>query len=169
MTPAAAAAAVLIGIATAALVVPLCASSDPLSINAVLATRLTPPLSRDGGGQLHIIGTDAFGRDLLVRMMRAARISMSVGIAGSLLAAMLGVVVGAVAGWCGGGVDRVAMGAADVFLAVPRLVALLVFAALWGPGLLLILTTLSCTLVGDGLGERLAPAGAAERAISDRP
>jgi peptide/nickel transport system permease protein len=130
-----AAIAILAGLALACALVPLFAASDPLGIGDVLATRLLPPFSRDAEGHLHVLGTDRFGRDLFVRMMLAGRVSLAVGVAGSVVAAALGTLAGAVAAWRGGWIDRVIMGFADVLLSIPRLVLLLVCAALWQPGL----------------------------------
>jgi peptide/nickel transport system permease protein len=127
------------------LVIPLLSSTDPLAIGDVLAQRLLPPFSRDANGGWHLLGTDRFGRDLFVRMMLAGRVSLLVGIAGSVIAAVLGTLVGAVAAWRGGWIDRVLMGAADTLLAVPRLVLLLVCAALWQPGLATVMVVLIAT------------------------
>ena len=118
----------------AALLVPAAATSDPLAIGDVLATRLLPPLATDAEGHFHLFGTDRFGRDLLVRMMLAGRLSLLVGVVGSVLAGAVGTVAGAWAGWRGGVADGAVMALADAMLAVPRLVLLLVVAALWGPG-----------------------------------
>ena len=122
-------------LALASAVVPWFAASDPLAIRDVISTRLLPPLARDATGDFHLLGTDRFGRDLFVRMMLAGRISLAIGIAGSVLAALLGTLAGAVAAWRGGWVDRALMGLADALLSIPRLVLLLVCAALWQPGL----------------------------------
>lgn len=132
-------------VAFAALVVPAIAARDPLAIEDVLATRLVGPFTRDSVGSLHLLGTDRFGRDLLVRTLLAARISLLVGVVGSLIATLLGVAVGALAGWYGGTVDRVLMSIADALLAIPRLVLLLLCAALWSPGLTTVIVVLSAT------------------------
>ncbi|MDB4908291.1 MAG: Peptide transporter permease [Gemmatimonadetes bacterium] len=137
--------ATLVVVIGAALLVPALSSQDPLSIGEVLHTRLLPPLSRDPGGTLHLLGTDRFGRDLFVRMMLAARVSLAVGIAGSVLAATVGTTLGALAGWHGGVVDRLVMALSDTLLAVPRLVLLLVCAALWRPGLGTVVVVLVAT------------------------
>jgi peptide/nickel transport system permease protein len=126
----------LLGVLTAAcLLVPLFARDDPLAIGDVLSRRLLPPFARDADGQIHLLGTDRFGRDLFVRMMLAGRVSLAVGIAGSVVAATLGTLAGAIAAWRGGWIDRILMGLADTLLSIPRLVLLLVCAALWQPGL----------------------------------
>ena len=136
----------LIALALACIVVPLVARGDPLAIGDVLSLRLLPPFARDAEGHLHLLGTDRFGRDLFVRMMLAGRVSLAVGVAGSVIAATLGTWAGAVAAWRGGWVDRLLMALADALLSVPRLVLLLVCAALWQPGL----TTVVVVLVATG-------------------
>src|SRR5688500_13295588 len=125
----------LIALTLACVLVPLFARGDPLAIGDVLSLRLLPPFSRDTEGHWHLLGTDRFGRDLFVRMMLAGRISLAVGVMGSVIAATLGTLAGAVAAWRGGWIDRVLMGLADALLSIPRLVLLLVCAALWQPGL----------------------------------
>jgi peptide/nickel transport system permease protein len=135
----------LAALAAATVIVPLLADSDPLVIGDVLATRLLPPFGRDASGGFHLLGTDRFGRDLFVRMMLAGRISLAIGVAGSVLAALLGTLAGAVAAWRGGWVDRALMGVADTLLSIPRLVLLLVCAALWQPGLTTVLVVLIAT------------------------
>jgi len=135
----------LLVIAAGAVLVPAFARSDPLAIGDVLAVRLVPPLGRDAEGGFHLLGTDRFGRDLFVRMMLAARVSLAVGIAGSVLAAAAGTAVGALAGWAGGIVDRVAMAVTDALLAIPRLVLLLVCAALWQPGVATVVVVLAAS------------------------
>jgi peptide/nickel transport system permease protein len=128
-----------------ALVVPLAARHDPVAIGDVLATRLVPPLGRDSTGAFHLLGTDRFGRDLFVRMMLGARISLLVGVLGSVLGAGIGTLVGALAGWRRGLVDRLIMAVTDAFLAVPRLILLLLCVALWRPGTLTVLALLAAT------------------------
>lgn len=132
-------------LALAALVVPAVAPADAGAIGDVLARRLVPPLARDARGSWHPLGTDAFGRDLLVRALAAARLSLAVGVGGSVLSGALGTALGAVAAWRGGAADRAVTGVADVLLAVPRVVLLLVVAALWGPGVRTTVVVLALT------------------------
>jgi len=138
--------ALLAALVAACVLVPLASHADPLAIGDVLALRLLPPFSRGVDGQLHLLGTDRFGRDLLVRMLLAGRVSLAVGVVGSVVAAALGTLAGAVAAWRGGWTDRLLMALADALLSVPRLVLLLVCAALWQPGL----TTVVAVLVATG-------------------
>ena len=144
-TPAALPLLALALLVVAVLLVPALAGRDPLRIEDVLARRLVPPLTHDARGAFHLLGTDRFGRDLFVRMMLAGRLSLLVGVVGAGLAGAVGTLLGALAGWIGGAVDRLLMAAADLLLALPRLVLLLVGVALWQPGLETILIVLAGT------------------------
>lgn len=159
------AAALLVAMAAAVILVPMLSRQDPLGIGDVLALRLLPPGARDSRGVLHMLGTDRFGRDLFVRMMLAGRISLAVGIVGSLVAAALGTILGAMAAWVGGAFDRIAMAVADALLAIPRLVLLLVCASLWRPGVTMVVAVLVATgwmgvarmIRAEVLGKRTLP------------
>ncbi|HEX5970334.1 MAG TPA: ABC transporter permease [Gemmatimonadaceae bacterium] len=135
----------LVVLAIGVLLVPALSARDPLQISDVLARRLVPPFSHDARGDFHLLGTDRFGRDLFVRMMLAGRLSLLVGVLGAGLAGVLGTLLGAMAGWMGGVVDRLLMALADLLLALPRLVLLLVGVALWAPGLRTVLVVLVAT------------------------
>ncbi|HUF28837.1 MAG TPA: ABC transporter permease [Gemmatimonadaceae bacterium] len=174
MTPVARVALALLAAMTAAvIVVPILSSSDPLAIGDVLSTRLLPPLSLGPDGQLYLLGTDRFGRDLFTRMMLAGRISLAIGVAGSILAALLGTMAGALAAWRGGVLDRLLMALADTLLSVPRLVLLLVVASLWSPGIATVVVVLIATgwmgvarlVRGEVLGVRAQPYVAAADAL----
>ena len=135
----------LIILSLAVIIVPMVSHQDPLGIGDVLALRLSPPWSRDALGNFHLLGTDRFGRDLFVRMMLAGRISLTVGILGSLLASGVGTAVGALTAWVGGKLDAALMAVADALLALPRLVLLLVCVALWRPGFSTVVAVLVAT------------------------
>ncbi|HEU6452468.1 MAG TPA: ABC transporter permease [Gemmatimonadaceae bacterium] len=160
-----------------AVLVPALAANDPRAIGDVISLRLLPPLTRDPAGHLHLLGTDAFGRDIFARMMLAARVSLTVGVAGSVLAGLVGIVVGASAAWLGGTTDRLAMGVSDALLAIPRLVLLLVCASLWPPGVTMVIVVLMATgwmgvarlVRAEALGVRGRPFVEAARALGAPP
>jgi peptide/nickel transport system permease protein len=166
----------LVLLALGAIVVPWLAPRDPLAIGDVLSLRLMPPFARDVRGDFHLLGTDRFGRDLFVRMMLAGRLSLAVGVVGSVLAAAVGTLVGAAAAWRAGVVDAVSMAVADALLAIPRLVLLLVCAALWQPGLMTVVVVLIATgwmgvarlVRGEVLGVRAQPYVDAATALGAR-
>jgi peptide/nickel transport system permease protein len=168
---------VLAALVLGAIVVPSLAPTNPRAIGDVLALRLLPPFTTDQAGHFHLLGTDQFGRDLFVRMMLAARVSLVVGLAGSVLAGAVGVIVGATAAWLGGVVDRVAMAIADALLALPRLVLLLVFATLWPPGATMVILVLMATgwmgvarlVRAEALGVRARPFVEAAEALGASP
>lgn len=137
--------AALCVLAAGVILIPALASRDPSRIEDVLARRLVPPFGHDARGTFHLLGTDRFGRDLFVRMMLAGRLSLLVGVVGSGFSGVVGTLAGALAGWRGGLLDRAVMGLADLLLALPRLVLLLVGVALWTPGLTTILVVLVAT------------------------
>jgi len=77
----------------------------------------------------HPLGTDELGRDVLLRLLYGARVSLAVGLAAALTAAVIGTVIGLLAAWAGGAIDAVLMRVADGLLALPALPLLVVLAA----------------------------------------
>ncbi len=160
-----------------AIVVPWVSTADPLAIDDVLRARLVGPFSADAAGRFHLLGTDRFGRDLFVRMMLAGRLSLAIGVGGSLIAGLIGVAVGAAAGWYRGAWDRAAMAVADAMLAIPRLVLLLLCAALWQPGTATVVVVLAATgwmgiarlVRAEVMGARHAPWVGAAQALGNPP
>ena len=80
----------------------------------------------------HVLGTDGLGRDMLSRIIYGARTSLAVGVLGTMLAAVIGVPVGLLAGYHRGYVDDALMRIADVSLAFPSLVLAVALIGLWG-------------------------------------
>ena len=87
-------------------------------------------LTATGPTAAHWLGTDDIGEDVLSRVLFGGRISLSIGAGAALLSLVLGVVVGAVAGWFGGIVDTLLMRFVDLMLCFPALFLLLIFFAL---------------------------------------
>ncbi len=80
----------------------------------------------------HRLGTDELGRDELTRLVYGGRVSLLVGVAAALLSTVLGIVVGAVAGYRGGWVDAALMRFVDVMLAFPAIFLLLILFSIHG-------------------------------------
>ncbi|GAA4111693.1 ABC transporter permease [Aminobacter aganoensis] len=110
-----------------ALFAPWIATHSPVGQD--LAMRLKPP-SWDNW-----MGTDELGRDIWSRVVYGARITLMIVAVVAVLAAPVGLVIGAVAGYFGGWTDRILMGITDIFLSMPKLILALAFVAALGPGI----------------------------------
>lgn len=111
-----------------ALFAPVLAPHDPFAQN--LMGRLLPL-----GAEGHLLGTDSLGRDILSRLIYGSRITLYIVTLVALIAPLVGLLVGTVAGYTGGWVDIILMRITDVFLAFPRLVLALAFVAALGAGI----------------------------------
>ncbi|HSB68983.1 MAG TPA: nickel transporter permease [Candidatus Methylomirabilis sp.] len=105
---------------------PLLATHNPYE--QILGDRLLP-LSPQ-----HLFGTDSLGRDIYSRVVYGSRITLTIALLVAAISTPLGMVIGVFAGYLGGVVDEVLMRVADVFLAFPRLILAIAFAAALGPG-----------------------------------
>lgn len=112
-----------------------------VAIFAPLLAHGLSPFDQDLGKRLaapsssHWLGTDELGRDIYARTLYGARVTLTIVFLVSIIVAPIGLAVGTLAGYLGGWVDRVLMRITDVFLAFPRLVLALAFAAALGPGI----------------------------------
>lgn len=119
---------IILALVLIALFAPLLAPHDPFAQD--LGQRLLPLGTDD-----HLLGTDSLGRDILSRLIYGARITLYIVALVALIAPILGLLVGTVAGYVGGWVDMVLMRITDIFLAFPRLVLALAFVAGLGAGI----------------------------------
>lgn len=112
----------------AAVLAPALSPTDPTNIATYnLADSEIPPRFVEGGDPRFLLGTDNQGRDLLSAILYGARVSIAIGGGAVLVAAVVGVVLGLVAGYYGGRVDALIMRVGDVILSFPTiLLALLV-------------------------------------------
>lgn len=99
-----------------------------------------------GPSMAHFFGTDEYGRDLFARIVHGSRYSLLIGLATSLMALVIGAVLGASAGYFGGMVDNVISRIVDVFMCVPPILLSLAVVAALGTNLrnLIIAITVSC-------------------------
>ena len=118
-------AAVLFVLATVSLLAPVVETWLGTDANTVnLFNRFAPPSWE------HPLGTDEAGRDMLLRLLYGGQVSLFVGIAAALTAALLGTTVGLVSGYFGGRIDALFMRVTDGVIALPLLPLLIVLAAL---------------------------------------
>lgn len=86
-------------------------------------------------GSDHWFGTDNLGRDLFIRVLYGARISLSIGIVASLINLTIGVAYGGIAGYLGGRIDRIMMNIVDVLYGIPVLLYVILLMVILTPGL----------------------------------
>lgn len=101
----------------------------PPTIGDLKNSRLLPPSSA------HWFGTDDLGRDIYSRVVFGSRLTLFVVVLVAVIAAPIGLIVGASAGYAGGWVDTILMRITDIFLAFPKLILALAFVAALGPGI----------------------------------
>lgn len=118
--------AVIITAISAAIFAPFLATHSPLKSSVDFL---------QGASAAHWFGTDDLGRDVYSRVLFGARTSLTVGIGSAIVATLLGVPIGIVAGYFGGKVDVFAVQVIDLFIALPGLVLALIITAMVGPTL----------------------------------
>jgi peptide/nickel transport system permease protein len=106
------------------LIVPYDATTD-----SDLPNKLMPPSAEN------IMGTDNLGRDVAIRILHGAPVSLRVGLIATGISLLIGVFLGEVSGFAGGALDSVIMRVMDVILAFPALLLAIVIVAFLGPGL----------------------------------
>jgi peptide/nickel transport system permease protein len=120
-------AVIVLALVLTAAFAPFIATHDPIAQS--LGERLKPPSAA------HWMGTDELGRDIWSRVVYGSRITLTIVLLVAAIAAPLGLLLGAVAAYAGGWVDRALMGLTDIFLSMPKLILALAFVAALGPGI----------------------------------
>lgn len=119
---------ILLALILAAIFAPLITHYPPVQLNPL--DRLKPP------SLVHWFGTDAFGQDVYTRVIYGGRISLQVGFIAVIIAVLIGVPLGLVAGYYGRWADSTVMRLVDVMLAFPGILLALVIIAILGPSLI---------------------------------
>ncbi len=109
-----------------AITAPWLATHDPYE--QVLHNRLSPPSAK------YLFGSDSLGRDIYSRVIYGSRVTLSIAILVAAISTPLGLVIGVLAGFFGGALDEFLMRISDIFLAFPKLILAIAFAAALGPG-----------------------------------
>ena len=115
----------------------LIAPYDPGKTN--VSQKLKPPSSE------HFLGTDQLGRDVFSRMLYGSRISLSVGFVAVAISIVIGVFVGAIAGYYGRWADAILMRFVDIMLCFPSFFLILTVVALLGPSMLNVMVVIGIT------------------------
>jgi peptide/nickel transport system permease protein len=110
-----------------AIAAPMLAPFDPTAQDTI--RRLEPPSKE------HPLGLDDLGRDVLSRILFGARVSLRVGFSVVIIASLIGIALGAIAGYFGGAADLVIMRICDILLAFPGILLAIALVAVLGPSL----------------------------------
>ena len=125
---------ILGGLVLVAVLADLIAPYDP-TLPVKGANVFDPPFWMEGGSTSTLFGTDFQGRDILSRLIHGARVSLIVGLMGTLVAGSIGTAMGILSGYAGGWVDQIIMRVTDAWLALPAIVFAIFLAAMIGPSM----------------------------------
>ena len=140
--------AIFTTILLASIFAPLLTSHDPLKID--LRAMLQAPSAE------HWFGTDRTGRDVFARVLYGGRVSILVGLGSALMAAVIGVGIGAYAGYRGGWVDMLALRTSEIFMSFPQIILVLLLVSIAGQSLVNLIVIF--VLTGWGSMYRMARA-----------
>ncbi|MCP4050395.1 MAG: ABC transporter permease [bacterium] len=129
----------LVIITTIALIIPFVPGFDPDSFDPDIIKEPEPPSIR------HFLGTDDLGRDILLRCIYGARVSLSVGIVAVSIMVIAGMSIGLLAGYAGGWVDEIIMRLVDIFIAVPAIFLILIIQVLLKPNIYNVMVVIGLT------------------------
>jgi peptide/nickel transport system permease protein len=123
----------VIGLCLLALV--LLASLFPQLVTSYNPIKVNVPERLQSPNPLHLFGTDQYGRDILARVLYGGRVSLIMGVVPIAISALIGTLLGAVAGYLGRWADLLIMRLMDVWVAFPTILLALAIVAILGPGL----------------------------------
>ena len=124
----------VLGLVVLAVITVLCVFV-PIFGNSNLAFDLNYTVINKPPTAEHLLGTDSLGRDVLMRLMLGGRVSLTVGFFAALISTLIGVTLGAVAGFFGGKTDSIIMRFTDTMMCFPFLVICMVLVSILGSGL----------------------------------
>lgn len=104
--------------------------SEYTTQNNIYADPFTYGVNEDGKTVMHLLGTDQFGRDILVRLMYGGRVSLTISFMAVILNTLLGIILGGLAGFFGKWVDMVIMRIVDIINCIPTLPIMLIISAI---------------------------------------
>lgn len=122
-----------------AIIFPLVSSADPTAFNPLHVGDPLPPSLQ------HPMGTDDLGRDMAVRMIYGARVSLLVGVISMTISVGIGVLVGLLSGFLDGWVSRLLMACVDFFLAIPWLFLILIIQIIFTPSIYNVMIVIGLT------------------------
>ncbi|NQT95874.1 MAG: ABC transporter permease, partial [Candidatus Omnitrophica bacterium] len=130
--------AIIIGLlVVVGLLAPLLVPYDPFEVN-IKSALLAPSVE-------HLFGTDYLGRDVFSRMIYGARISLYIGFISVGIAVLIGLIVGSIAGYYGGGIDNILMRFVDIMLCFPSFFLILAVAVILGPNIINVMIIIGIT------------------------
>lgn len=132
---------VLLTYVVLALAAPFITDIDPNRGN--LRNRLIPPVWEEGGSWQNPFGTDAQGRDLVIRILFGSRISLAIGFISVGVSALIGTILGSLCGYFRGWFDNLISRFADLLLAFPYLIFAIGMMAFLGPGFVNLIVALT--------------------------
>ena len=136
---------VLVGAVIAILFIFISAFGPFLAPHDPYVQNLNSPLQQPSSK--YLLGTDAFGRDTLSRLIYGARVSLMVGVVAVTIAGIIGIFLGLIAGYFGSWVDQIIMRFIDALMALPPIALMLAIAAALGGGLFNIMISLGISMI----------------------
>jgi peptide/nickel transport system permease protein len=118
--------AIIAVLAVCAVFAPLIAPENPYQVTETFGSGPTAE---------HLLGTDQVGRDVLSRLIYAARVSLVVGLGTTAISVIIGTILGLISGYFGGRLDMTIMRITDVFMSFPQMMLIMVVVSIIGPGL----------------------------------
>ncbi len=128
---------VIIILSLVAIFAPFISTHDPTEINIKDALL--------GPSPLHFLGTDQLGRDIFSRMIYGSRVALSIGLVAVGIAAIIGLLLGSIAGFYGGWIDSLIMRFVDIMLCFPRFFLILSVVAIVGPNIFNVMVIIGLT------------------------